>query len=231
MALVDLRENVWNALIPITLVDEEGRPFVKAGSYLHSNPKGQELIIEQRILRWFTNYHVPEAVMIFEAIREKIADEHNIMPEHVAPIVADSPFIPDRRSYLFARGLYAGLIGDFPVAASFLAPQLEFAIKMQLQSAGAIPTVTESSETERLADLNYLFKHRRNDIEALFGPDVAFELEALLIRRWGCHLRNNIAHGHLSLGEFLSPAVHYLWWITLRFCMFGTAPIPRPKVE
>ena len=231
MAVEELKGSVWSALIPIALCDEEGRTFAKVGLFLHSNPDGQQLVIEQRMLQWFKTYHVTETVAIFEAIREQITEEHNVMPEHVEPIVAHSPFIPQGMGYLFARGLYAGMIGDFPLAACLLAPQLENAIRVCLQAHGVIPTVTEKSETERPADLNYLFRNKRKEIEAVFGVDVAFELEALLIRRWGCHLRNYIAHGQLSLWQYMEPPVRYLWWITLRFCMFGAAPIPRPKAQ
>lgn len=229
IAVEELHNCVWTALIPITLLDEEGRPFVKAGSFLHSNAEGQRLIIEQRMLTWFKTYHIPETVTIFEAIRDRMNDEHNITPEHVESIIAHSSFIPNGREYLFMRGLFAGLIGDFVLAGHFLAPQLEHAIKVHLQLAGVIPTVTEASETERAADLNFLFGKKRKEIEAIFGVDETFELEALLIRRWGCHLRNYIAHGQLNPWQFYEPPGRYLWWITLRLCMFGAAPLPKPK--
>lgn len=228
LAIEELRNSVWSALLPITLYDEDGRPFAKAGSFLHSNADGQRNVIEQRMLKWFKNYHIPETVAIFEAVREQLNEEFNILPELIEPVIAHSPFIPEGRGYFFARGLYAGLIGDFPLASSFLAPQLEDAIRVHLAAHNVIPTVTEKSETERPADLNYLFKHKRNEIEAIFGIDETFELEALLIRRWGCHLRNYIAHGQLSIWQFYEPPVRYLWWIALRFCMFGSSPIPKP---
>lgn len=56
----------------------------------------------------------------------------------------------------------------------------------------------------------------------------AFELEALLIRRWGCNLRNDISHGRLWPSQLIDPPARYLWWLTLRFCMFGLAPLGKP---
>jgi hypothetical protein len=224
----ELKSHVWIALVPMTLYDEEGRPFAKAGSFLHENPKGQRLVVEQKMLESFKKYHVPETVAIFEAIRDQINAEHTITPEAFEPIITHSPFIPQGREYFFFRGLHAGLTGDFLLAGHFLAPQIEDAIRVHLHAAGAIPTVTEKNETERTADLNYLFNHKRPQIEAVFGIDETFELEALLIRRWGCHLRNNIAHGKLWPPEFFQPPMRYLWWITLRFCIFGPAPLPKP---
>jgi hypothetical protein len=224
----ELKENVWLALVPMTVYDEEGRPFAKAGSYLHENPKGQRLVVEQRMLEWFKTHHVPQTVAIFEAVREQIIAEHNITPDSFQPVISHSPFIPQGRHYLFFRGLHAGLTGDFLLAGHLLAPQLEDAIRAHLQASGAIPTVTEKTETERTADLNYLFNHKRPQIEAVFGVDETFELEALLIRRWGCHLRNNIAHGKLWPQHFFEPPMRYLWWLTMRFCMFGPSPLPKP---
>jgi hypothetical protein len=223
-----LKDNIWIALLPVTLYDEEGRPFAKAGSYLHESPKGQRLVVEQRMLEWFKTHHVPETVAVFEAVREEIIAEHTITPEALEPIIAHNFFIPQGREYFFFRGLHAGLTGDFLLAGHLLAPHLEDAVRAHLQASGAIPTVTEKTETERTADLNYLFNHKRPQIEAIFGVDETFELEALLIRRWGCHLRNNIAHGKLWPPEFFQPPMRYLWWITLRFCMFGPAPLPKP---
>jgi len=228
VTIQELKDNVWIALLPMTLYDEEGRPFAKAGSFLHESPKGQRLVVEQRTLEWFKTHHVPETVAIFEAIRGQIIAEHTITPEIFEPIITHSPFIPQGREYFFFRGLHAGLTGDFLLAGHFLAPQLEDAIRAHLHAAGAIPTVTEKTETERTADLNYLFNHKRPQIEAIFGVDETFELEALLIRRWGCHLRNNIAHGKLWPPEFFQPPMRYLWWITLRFCLFGPSPLPKP---
>lgn len=226
-ATQQLQECVFGSIIPMTLSDEEGRPFAKAGSFLHADDKGRRLIVEQRMLESFRRFHIPETVAIFEAIREQIQSSFQILPEHVEPIVANSPFIPKAREYLFARGLHAGLIGDFCIAGHLLAPQVEHAFKLHLASHGVIPTVIESEETERLADLNYLFRNKRKEIEDLCGRDEAFEFEALLIRRWGCHLRNYIAHGQLHPWQFYEHPVRYLWWLTLRYCMFGLSPIPR----
>jgi hypothetical protein len=228
VTIQELKDNVWIALVPMTLYDEDGRPFAKAGSFLHESPKGRRLVVEQRMLEWFKSHHVPETVAIFEAIRMQINAEHTITPEMFEPIISHSPFIPEGREYFFFRGLHAGLTGDFLLAGHLLAPQIEDAIRAHLHAAGAIPTVTEKSETERTADLNYLFNHKRPQIEAIFGFDETFELEALLIRRWGCHLRNNIAHGKLSPQQFFEPPMRYLWWIALRFCLFGPAPLPKP---
>src|SRR6185503_12339983 len=119
----ELKENLWIALLPMTLYDEEGRPFAKAGSFLHESPKGQRLVVEQRMLEWFKTHHVPETVAIFEAVREQIIAEHTITPEVFEPIISHSPFIPQGRGYFFFRGLHAGLTGDFLLAGHFLAPQ------------------------------------------------------------------------------------------------------------
>lgn len=134
LAKRELATSVWKSLLPETLLDEDGNPFAKAGSYLHENPEGQQKVIEQRMFQHFKSEHVPGAVVVFEAVREQILQDYNLLPDHLVPIVQHSPFIPPGRELLFARGLLAGLNGDFILAAHLLTPQLEDALRAALQN-------------------------------------------------------------------------------------------------
>jgi hypothetical protein len=46
-----------------------------------------------------------------------------------------------------------------------------------------------------------------------------FDLQGLLVERHGMNLRNRMAHGLMTDGEFTTPTVLYLWWLVLRICV------------
>ncbi len=46
-----------------------------------------------------------------------------------------------------------------------------------------------------------------------------FDLQGLLVERFGTNLRNKMSHGLMSQGEFSSFPVLYLWWLVLRICL------------
>jgi hypothetical protein len=63
----------------------------------------------------------------------------------------------------------------------------------------------------------------------LLGQDQVFELEGLLIRRYGSNLRNSLAHGLLWRPQFFDPSVIYLWWVTLRLAVYHLFPHPNSE--
>jgi hypothetical protein len=119
---------------------------------------------------------------------------------------------------IYARGLHAGLTGDFLVATHLLAPQLENSIRYLLSQEDTIVSKLTSQGIQDERDLNTLFKEYRTELIALFGKDLAFDLEGLLVEHFGSNLRNEIAHGLMSYDKFISLQSSYLWWLTLRLC-------------
>ena len=63
-----------------------------------------------------------------------------------------------------------------------------------------------------------LFARNYPQINSIFDEDTLFDLQGLLIERSGSNLRNRMAHGLINDGEFNSPIMSYLWWVTLRLC-------------
>ncbi len=60
--------------------------------------------------------------------------------------------------------------------------------------------------------------YARTELVTLFGKDLAFDIEGLLVEHFGSNLRNEIAHGLMSYDKFISLQSSYLWWLTLRLC-------------
>ena len=53
-------------------------------------------------------------------------------------------------------------------------------------------------------------------LREIFGEDMVFHLQRLLVDPLGANLRNKMAHGMMSFGEFFSISVAYLYWLILR---------------
>jgi hypothetical protein len=64
----------------------------------------------------------------------------------------------------------------------------------------------------------------------LLGEDLVFDLQGLLVERFGVNLRNRMAHALMG-DEFASPNVLYLWWRVLRICMIYVLVNRNPKRE
>ena len=58
-----------------------------------------------------------------------------------------------------------------------------------------------------------------------------FDLQGLLVERFGVNLRNRMAHGLMGDDEFASPTGLYLWWLVLRICMIYVLVNRDPKRE
>ncbi len=59
---------------------------------------------------------------------------------------------------------------------------------------------------------------RLPEMNEIFGEDITFDLQGLLVERFGYNHRNLMAHGLISYNEFFSSHVIYLWCLILRLC-------------
>ncbi len=161
-----------------------------------------------------------QGVGYIEPAREQINLEHNVRVDDFLRIVNNNPFVPARREMFFARGLYAGMQGDFVVAAHLLIPQIENSIRYILSQLNVIASGLDDEGIQNEKDLNTTLK-LSPFVEALteaLGEDTLFDLRSLLVERHGGNLRNDMAHGLLSYNNFQSYSCVHLWWLTLRLC-------------
>jgi len=141
--------------------------------------------------------------------------EHEINIEDLLFLVKDSPFVPSGREYLFAKGLYAGLIGDFFISTHLLIPQIENSVRYLLWQKGFIPSGYKNG-IQNEHDLNKTLY--RPEIKTIFDEDLLFNLKCLLVEHSGCNLRNRMAHGLSDDHEFQPGVMSDLGWLTLRLC-------------
>ncbi|MGB9666498.1 MAG: DUF4209 domain-containing protein, partial [Candidatus Cryosericum sp.] len=126
----------------------------------------------------------------------------------------DNPFVPAGREEIFARGMDAGMNGDFLVAVSLLTPQVENAVRIVLKKAGVVTSKIDMRNVEQERVLGALLD--MDEAERVFGRDLMFDLRGLLVEKFGSNMRNELAHGLLDLDDFKGPDAEYLWWCALR---------------
>jgi len=174
--------------------------------------------------------HQPDVLGVINPARQQILEDHpSVRNEDLEQLLSHNVFVPRERRLLFARGLIAGLRGDFLVAAHLLIPQIENSLRVTLQRMGVITTgLDSSSKRQNEQSLNVTLYDYREQLEKVFGVDIVFELQNLLVEPAGANLRNEAMHGVMDDGAFFSYAVVYLWWLTLRLCCLGNqGPLPE----
>jgi hypothetical protein len=159
-------------------------------------------------IQWFC------AASAIEPARLQIASEHLIDDSVLERMVSRSMLRMEGREGIVARGLVEGLRGDFLVATHLLVPQFEEWVRRLLSQMGVITSSIDADNNQQLVDLGKaLFLPESDEI---FGPDLAFNLQTLLVDRLGSNLRNRMAHGLLGEGEFNSAPTRYFWALVLR---------------
>jgi hypothetical protein len=132
-------------------------------------------------------------------------------------ICLDSPLVPPQREGLWASGLYRGLSGEWEAAVSILAPQIEHLVRHRLQQAGVHTRTIDTDGVQMEKALGALLVTA--EAETVLGPDLLFELRAMMVEQGGANLRNNVAHGLLDDGAAWSHASAYVWWLALRLAV------------
>jgi hypothetical protein len=130
---------------------------------------------------------------------EQVRMEHGLDTPWFFSLARSSEFVPADRERSFARGLAAGLRGDYDLAAVMLCPQFEHAVRELFFRRGIVTSTLPSSGAQNEHNLNQLLEHPR--AVEVFGEDLLFDLRVLLTEKAGANLRNDIAHGLLDDGD------------------------------
>lgn len=152
-------------------------------------------------------------------MRLEIAENHFITQSDFMPIIIDNSFIPKGREEFFIKGFYYGLHGEFLICSHLLIPQLEHSIRYVLTKSGEMVTTLNKDGVQEEKNLNTLLYSEK--LCELWGEDLVFDLQSLLVERHGENLRNNVSHGLFESDTFYSSQSVYLWWITLKLCMMS----------
>jgi hypothetical protein len=198
-------------VFPRVLVNQRGRTQKRVPDS-SPDPEDARSALETDMFEYAVN---TRRLIILTAVwpaLDQVNRDHNIRMRDLAPLVVNNPFVPAGRESIFARGLYAGLTGDFLVASHLLVPQLEHAVRVLLESHGAIVSGIEDDGSQPERGLNTTLV--RPEALEFFGEDLIFDLRGLLVEKAGSNLRHDIAHGLLD-GAASRP---------LRLCTSGGLP-------
>jgi hypothetical protein len=211
------QEFVASQLLPIFMVNEMGRVIARQpGSVLSSNPEEAQAATYFEMCRNAIYYQKLQSQAYIEPAIYQINLEHGVRLEDIFSIISHSPFIPPERTYLFAKGLYAGLTGDFFTSTHILIPQIENSIRYLMWQRGIITSGLNDNGIQNEHSLNSTLYHP--EISSIFDENTLFDLKCILIEHAGSNLRNRMAHGLISDHEFMGSLMPYVWWLALRLC-------------
>lgn len=209
-------ESIW-ALVEKSIVDAKGKVVARQPSFFSKDPKEAEEALRAEMLSQANDYRQTYTIaFIYPALRQ-INLEHNVQTRDLLPLLSDNPFVPESREHIYAKGLLAGFKGDLMTATHLLIPQLENSVRYVLAGNGVIVSRLDDSGVQEEKGLGELFYEPK--LEELFGEDLFFDLQGLLLERFGANLRNKLAHGLMDSDEFSSAPMLYVWWLTLRICV------------
>ena len=211
----DMQQNPFYYAIPWFNVDASGRTTGFVPSSFSDSADDKEAAIRSHLLRHASMMRSLMVQASIEPARQQILQEHYVRVQDFAPLVANNPFVPEGRESLYARGLHAGLEGDFVVAVHLLTPQLENSIRHVLTQHGVITSGLDKGIQDVHLLGNMLYRPEMKDI---FGEDITFDLQGLLVKSEtgvGDNLRNEVAHGLMDGRDFYKTHATYLWWLAL----------------
>ncbi len=208
-------------ILPSQLVSSSGKTTDRSTPLLSNGADAQKALLMEKMFAQARMHQSGNAVLLVEPARKQINMEHDIHYQDLLPFLTDNPFVPPKREEIYAKGLAAGFAGDFLVATHLLIPQIENSLRTLLAQQGSLVSgLTSPRGIQDEHSLNTIFEQHREAIVSLFGEDITFDLEGLLIERFGTNLRNEVSHGLLDTDRFRPGLVSYFWWVALKLCFY-----------
>lgn len=217
----DAEEFVFMSLIPILVTGDGGKTVKHVPAMDADKPEDRETAARYHMLRRANMVQDMTGRTYVEAAHRVIAAEHRVSTLDLLPFMHRSGFVPPRREFQWAKAFAAGFDDDFTTATHLLVPQLEHALRMLLRSAGQTAVSMDRHGQQEDWNLNHiLLREGRATTESILGEDAVFDLAALLVDRGGMNLRNGVSHGLVDDGGLEEGLSRYLFWISLRLCLF-----------
>lgn len=216
-----VQTNIWPQIVPTVYMNQKGKHLAGKPSVMKGNEESQDLCLKAEMMNQIKSHH---GLMVSGRIKpalQIINSEHFVRVQDLEFLVRDNLFVPAGREAIFIRGLFAGLSGDFLIAANLLVPQVENSIRNLLYYyAGERRTSKLKDDlTQPERPLNELLY--RDDVKRIIGEDLLFDLQSLLVEPGlGSNLRNELSHGLMEIDQFYGDEAIYAWWLIWRLCCF-----------
>jgi hypothetical protein len=201
-------------LISTVGMDQEGKAASHAPAAFTGDTREIRTAKEAELYQEAARNRQIAVLALIDPARRQVLSDHVVRLDDWRTFTTDNPFIPVGREEIFARGMDAGMNGDFLVAVSLLTPQVENAVRIVLKKAGVVTSKIDMRNVEQERVLGALLD--MDEAERVFGRDLMFDLRGLLVEKFGSNMRNELAHGLLDLDDFKGPDAEYLWWCALR---------------
>jgi hypothetical protein len=201
-------------LISTVGMDQEGKASSHAPAAFTGDTREIRTAKEAELYQEAARNRQIAVLALIDPARRQVLSDHVVRLDDWRTFTTDNPFVPVGREEIFARGMDAGMNGDFLVAVSLLTPQVENAVRIVLKKAGVVTSKIDMRNVEQERVLGALLD--MDEAERVFGRDLMFDLRGLLVEKFGSNMRNELAHGLLDLDDFKGPDAEYLWWCALR---------------
>ena len=210
------------------LLSEKGKVTAKKAG-VSRGEQGDEDALRQQMFEDAKQHQALVAQGAIEPCRHALNEEHRFTRATFTMLGLASPLVPPGREDIWARGLMAGMSGDYLVAAHILVPQIEHGVRWLLQQRGMITSGLDQDGIQEEFDLNRILRSSDHvaALEAALGRDAVFDLRGLLVERTGSNLRNMVAHGLLASQQFFTAPVCYFWWLVLRLAVLGMLAVQK----
>jgi hypothetical protein len=215
------KETPFKALLPQSYLGPRGTVLVEhAGVAIQNDTTGFDF----ETMRIAHGRQSSVATVAFHAAAEQIRMEHGLDTPAFGRLVQESSFVPRGRERSFARGLAAGLRGDYELSTALLIPQFEHAVREWFVRSGIVTATLPSTGAQNEYNLNQLLEHP--SAAEVFGTELVYDLRVLLTEKAGANLRNDIAHGLLADGGKIGARI-YFWWTCLRLMLVPLIAVQR----
>lgn len=204
-------------------INRDGREQGQTAGTLGADEDDQESAIRGAMRDHAAQCRVYAVFGAIEPGRQQLVLQHEYTLEEIVDAIQHRPFIPNGHVRLWAKGIHAGLVGEYDIAAHLLAPQMEHALREVLRRRGVIVYTTQNG-FQRLFSVENVLEH--DLAKDVFGDDYIFTLDSVLADRLGANVRNDIAHGIASDDSTNSYEAAFLWWLALRLLRaYGPDPL------
>lgn len=173
-----MQHGVFTSIMPMVIVSEKGKVTAErpASAFATDADADHQLRMEM-----FQQAHLMQdllALAFIEPARRQITEEHQVRLDDLLAFAANSSFVPNNRTRLFARGLLAGFDGDFVVATHLLIHQIENCLRHVLSARGLRVSGFDQYGIQNEMDLNELLPTYVAVLDELFGKDTVFDYAA-----------------------------------------------------
>ncbi len=216
-------------MIGAGLINPDGKTIARKAGLYEEGEDSKKAWIRAEMINHVNMHYVTSVRGIVDTARRQILMEHCPDFSVFWNLSINSPFIPHGREHIFAKGLYAGLIGDFITAGHLLISQLENSFRYVLSQHNVITSQFDDEGIQEEIDINIFI--RWPEFERVFSKDLTFDLQTLLVERVGGNLRNRLAHGLMRDIDFYSEPVIYAWWLTLSLCLLPLITREEPNLQ